>query len=255
MPLLGYKHTKEAKRKIGEANKGQIVSEEHKRKLSEFNKGKTLSLETKRKIGEASKGNKYSLGYKNHLGHKHSEEVRKRISEAHKGKRLTEEHKRKLSESNKGNKYSLGYKHTKEAKRKIGEASKGKKYGLGYHHTEEAKRKIGKASWMGGISFEPYGLSWTKQLKESIRERDNNVCQLCNKHQSQLKRRLAIHHIDYIKTNIFTFNLISLCVKCHGLTNNNRNHWTTFFRNYLSEKYGYKYNYQQKILVSEVKND
>ena len=109
--------------------------------------------------------------------------------------------------------------------------------------------------WKGGISFEPYGLAWTKQLKESIRQRDNHVCQLCNKHQSQLKTKLSVHHIDYVKTNIFTFNLISLCVNCHMITNNNRTHWTTFFRNYLNEKYGYNYTTQQKTLVNEVKDE
>ena len=153
----------------------------------------------------------------------------------------------------KGNKYSLGYKHTKEHNRKLSESNKYKIFSKETRSKLSLALKDNKNSWKGGISFEPYGLAWTEQLKESIRQRDNNVCQVCNKHQSQLKIKLNIHHIDYIKTNIFTFNLISLCNRCHTITNANRNHWTTFFRNYLSEKYGYKYILQQKTLVNEVK--
>lgn len=105
-------------------------------------------------------------------------------------------------------------------------------------------------SWKGGMSFEPYGLSWTSQLKKSIRDRDDNVCQLCGKHRTQLTRNLCVHHIDYIKVNNFTFNLISLCDKCHALTNSNRCYWTPLFRKYLTIKYGYKYSlFQQQLII------
>lgn len=50
--ITGYKHTEEAKRKIGEARKGKKRSEETKRKISETSKGKKLSEETKRKLSE-----------------------------------------------------------------------------------------------------------------------------------------------------------------------------------------------------------
>ena len=199
------------------------------------------SKEHTRKISLAQIGNKRGLGYI------HTEETRKRISEMNKGKIISLEVRKKLSQIQK----------EKWKNDKITERQKEVLFKKGEHRSLGNEFKKGEvrfkgetaSNWQGGISFEPYGLAWTKQLRESIRERDNYVCQLCNKHQSQLKRKLSIHHIDYIKTNIFTFNLISICVNCHIITNNNRNHWTTFFRNYLSEKYGYKYNYQQKLLV------
>ena len=73
-----YHHNAEARRKIGEANKGKHFSAEHRRKLSEAlkgkNKGKHPSFETRRELSEAGK--------RRH----HSPETRKKMSESHKGK-------------------------------------------------------------------------------------------------------------------------------------------------------------------------
>ena len=38
-------------------------------------------------------------------------------------------------------------------------------------------------NWNNGSSFEPYPIGWSKILKESIRVRDNHVCQICGKKQ------------------------------------------------------------------------
>lgn len=102
--------------------------------------------------------------------------------------------------------------------------------------------------YLDGRSFEPYGFDFNDKFKRFIRERDNFTCQLCKKHETG-KKKFSIHHIDYIKINNFTFNLITLCKHCHALTNYNRENWTLFFQNYLSERYGYKYHLlnQKKI--------
>lgn len=107
-------------------------------------------------------------------------------------------------------------------------------------------------AWNGGSSFEPYGLAWTRQLRKTIRERDNYTCQLCNKHKTQLKKDLFIHHIDYVKTNSILSNFISLCNNCHSKTNtSNREIWIKYFQRILSEKYGYNYpqTIQEKLLM------
>jgi len=84
-------------------------------------------------------------------------------------------------------------------------------------------------NWKGGISFEPYSLNWTKELKEQIRKRDNHICQLCDKTQRGNNRALDVHHIDYNKKNCSEENLISLCSSCHTKTNNNRDYWMNYF--------------------------
>lgn len=114
---------------------------------------------------------------------------------------------------------------------------------------EHSKRMSGEGnpSFKNWASREPYGIAWSEQFKEMIRKRDNYVCVLCNKPQGQEK--LNVHHIDYIKTNIFPQNCISLCKHCHLLTNNNREHWKTFFQNLLTELYQYKYTEDQQIIM------
>ena len=87
--------------------------------------------------------------------------------------------------------------------------------------------KNGKLSpnWNGGISFEPYSPEFNKELKEKIKKRDNYTCRLCSE-----KLFLHIHHIDYNKKNSIESNLITLCRKCNGKANFNRNFWTEKFR-------------------------
>ena len=110
---------------------------------------------------------------------------------------------------------------TEKTKRKMSEAHKGK-------HIREKN-----CNWKGGISFEPYPLDWTDDLRESIRKRDNFICQLCGIHQDELNRKLHIHHIDYLKDNLDPQNLISLCNNCHQKTNFNRSYWINYFNKNL----------------------
>lgn len=57
-PFLGKHHTKEAKAKIGEANRGRKPSLESRKKMSETHKGKKVSAKTKKKMSELHKGAK-----------------------------------------------------------------------------------------------------------------------------------------------------------------------------------------------------
>lgn len=88
--------------------------------------------------------------------------------------------------------------------------------------------------WLGGKSFEPYGIQFNKELKESIRNRDNFTCRECEYTQEQLGYKLSIHHIDYNKRNNNKNNLISLCRVCHSQTNFDRKDWINYYSNLLS---------------------
>jgi 5-methylcytosine-specific restriction endonuclease McrA len=79
-------------------------------------------------------------------------------------------------------------------------------------------------NWLGGKSFEPYSLDFTKRFKKLIRNRDNNKCFICEKFGDN------VHHIDYNKNNCSPDNLITLCYSCHAKTNINRNKWIEFFK-------------------------
>ncbi len=161
-------------------------------------------------------------------------ETRKKISLANKGKIVSVETRKKLSDSGKGNKNGLGYRHTKSAKNKISDAGKGRILSI------ETRRKMSLSkmgtksyTWQGGKSFEPYTPKFNNNLKEKIRNRDNCLCQLCNKTEKENGRKLAIHHIDYSKENCNKKNLIALCHACNSRVNANRIFWTGFFTCYL----------------------
>lgn len=88
-------------------------------------------------------------------------------------------------------------------------------------------------SWLGGISFEPYGEDFKKRIRQEIRERDNHICQECGYTEEQLGYKLDVHHIDYNKKNNDFRNLISLCRSCHRQTNFKREDWTNYFNSKL----------------------
>ena len=94
-------------------------------------------------------------------------------------------------------------------------------------------------NWKNGISFEPYGLDWTIELREKIRKRDKFTCQLCHitekEHYNKFGRILTIHHIDYNKQNCKEDNLITLCCKCNAKVNGNRDYWFSYFKYKLEE--------------------
>lgn len=67
--------------------------------------------------------------------------------------------------------------------------------------------------WKGGRKgqHKEYPPEWTESLKQSIRDRDNNTCQICG----VSRKGLSVHHIDEDKQNCEPENLITLCRKCH----------------------------------------
>lgn len=85
-------------------------------------------------------------------------------------------------------------------------------------------------NWRGGLSKAPYPITFNKKLKKKIKKRDKHKCRLCGISEKEILKKgkghgLAIHHIDYDKSNNQENNLISLCNKCHGFTHYGRDKW------------------------------
>ena len=81
-PMLGKKHSEEAKTKMSATRKGQTHSEEAKAKISAGNKGKTYSNETIYKISVSKKGENHPM-----FGKTHSEETLIKMAKVKKGKK------------------------------------------------------------------------------------------------------------------------------------------------------------------------
>jgi len=185
----------------------------------------------------------YDLVAKANKGQKRTEKTRQKMSNASKGKKKTKEHSKNMSKALKGKKIS----EEERQKRIIRGASVGKKNPMyGKKQAEISRQKISKtriergvakgennSQWQNGKSFEPYGLEFNKEFKQTIYERDSYTCQCpdCG-HKTDL---LDAHHIDYNKKNNNPENLITLCRSCHMKTNpkNNRVYWIEFYQNIM----------------------
>ncbi len=209
--------------------KGHQVPKEWREKMSESHKkrgtkppsrkGILLSEETKRKLSRIAKEKNFGKWM---IGKKLSKETKRKISETKKGKTPKNfKEMQKLA-------WEQGL--SKEAREKISKALKSKGKNFGSRFLEGKNHP----NWKGGISFEPYPLSWIEILRISIRERDNYICQMCGIHQDELDKKLDCHHKDYDKNNLNPKNLISLCRSCHSQTNFNRDYWIDYFKNNCS---------------------
>lgn len=103
-----------------------------------------------------------------------------------------------------------------------------KKTGGGVWFSKEEKEKaiINSNNYDLFIEYvpHPYPKIFDNKLKEKIKNKNNNCCQLCEN-----KENLHIHHIDYNKQNCNEENLTTLCQKCHNISNHNRQFWTQVF--------------------------
>ena len=202
--------SEEMKVKLRTAKLGKSHTAEHNQKIRLSTLGKKRSAETRAKLRAARIG-KPSPTKGKKLGPP-SAETRAKMSVAHLGVHPSPEAIEKNQRSNLGRVVSLA------TRAKMSAAHKGIWSG-------EKNPK-----WNGGSSFEPYSTSWTEDLREVIRKRDNYTCQLCDVKQDNLSRQLSVHHIDYDKKNLDPENLISLCRSCHSNTNHNREPWKAFFQ-------------------------
>jgi len=140
-----------------------------------------------------------------------------------KGKMWDEEHRLKLSKIHTGKKLSS------EHRQNIGKAFEGEKsHFYGVHNFGELA-----PNWQNGISKLPYAFDFTEELKQSIKDRDFNICQTPGCMNTE---NLHVHHIDYDKKNSSMDNLITLCISCHMKTNGKkkREYWTNYYQEILN---------------------
>ena len=95
-------------------------------------------------------------------------------------------------------------------------------------------------NYTNGLSRTPYPKGWTRQLKASIRKRDNYTCQNCRtsekEHVAVYGFFLEVHHIDYCKENCHHSNLITLCKLCNIRANRNRKSWQELYTAQMKTK-------------------
>lgn len=63
-----------------------------------------------------------------------------------------------------------------------------------------------------------YPPEFNESFKRTIRRREEYKCAICHK-----KKRLDIHHIDYIKAHTTKENCVAICRECHENI-----HWSSY---------------------------
>jgi len=110
-----------------------------------------------------------------------------------------------------------------------------------FHKIEIFPKGKNHHNWQGGINKNKYNKLFNKELKLSIRTRDNFTCQYCkiieNDYYKVYNRVLSIHHIDYNKENCKENNLITLCLPCNTKANNYRDYWYAYYSYIIAQKY------------------
>ena len=240
---------------------------EHNRQMSEILKGRKFTKEHCENISKSLRGNKKLLGNQNYKFRDEEKmktsikkamqrpEIKKKLSDSMKKRwkntkyrmNQIENFKGRLS-TKKGETFEelYGIEKATIIKRKMMVSNLGKTYpsevnkrkgrcGIlnAMSRLEIKKRQIdairdhGK-HWKGGISYEPYSIDFTKQLKKKIKKRDGFKCKICG-----YTKKLHVHHIDYNKMNSNDDNLITLCSSCHSKTNWKRNYWKNIILNII----------------------
>lgn len=129
-----------------------------------------------------------------------------------------------------------GKKRPQWVKDKISRGNKGKKRTAEVCKQNSIRNSLERhPQWLGGKSFEPYGMDFDRELKSLIRKRDKYTCRLCN--VKQINKKFHIHHIDYDKRNNNPDNLITLCNSCHMKTNHNREKWKIVLTKMILQKF------------------
>ena len=244
-------HTEENKQKNRDAHLGTKMSEETKKKMSESHKrnevwvGRKHSEESKLKMRLTKLGKKDSDKAKlnKSIAHKKvgiSPEHRQKMNAGMKGVKKSEEHKRKIGLLKKNNKNRLGYTNSKEHRERISKGKKGKKaspYAILMNSISHSG--VRNPAYIHGLAHEPYTREWkNSNIRKNIKNRDNNICQLCGRHLIICNLQSSVHHIDYDKKNCAETNLILLCRHCHPRTNHgNRKAWSAIFEEMIWEKY------------------
>ena len=207
MARLGYKQTKEHRRKISEALKGRPSP----------TKGTKHTVETKRKISESEKGKTVT------------KETRKKMSLAQIGKKHTEEHIKnaRVAMTKAMNK--------PEVRKKLSLSH------LGIKPTEEARKNMSLAKGGTGIPYANTAYpAIFREMRPLILERDNFKCQMSSmtnkQHLKKFGRVLIVHHIDYNKKNCKETNLITLTDSWNKKVNKNRKYWTKYFQEIINQK-------------------
>lgn len=180
----------------------------------------------------------HSIGVGGTRGYHHREDSKEKARLSNTGKKRRMETRLKLMESHKGNTSHLGHKLSDEQKEHVSVGTrKAMSDELVRQYLTIATTGSSNHNWKGDDFVRKYTSAFNKWVKNKIRKRDHYTCQLCGIAEKDLNKKLAIHHINYVKSDTYCLNLIALCCECNCRVNINRWYWTMYFNKLLMLKF------------------
>jgi hypothetical protein len=150
---------------------------------------------------------------------------------------VSEDLRKKLSDARSGENHPLFGTHPSEATRQLmSDARSGEKnpmFGrMGKNCPSYGRTGEKHPNWKGGISFGHYCEKFDDEFKDRVRDFFNGCCYVCGIGQSELGRKLDVHHVNYDKMvccNDVKPLFVPLCRSCHAKTYFDREYWEVFF--------------------------
>lgn len=232
--MVRAKSTPEFHELRSKISKKQMGDPEARKRVGDANRGRSPSAKTRALLSARSKGENNPMygirltGENNHFyGKHHSEETKEILSK----RSISPETRKRIS----------------EAARERGENPiYGKKIS-----TTRIERGVAKGernpNWKGGVSFEPYCPKFNREFKERVRAFFHYECIECGTPQNG--KKLGVHHINFDKMSCCNDTpplFVPLCQSCHAKTNHNRPYWEQYFTALIDDYYGGKCYFSQE---------
>ena len=213
----------EIRKKIGDGNRGKVMSPEARLKIGLASIGRKRTPEANARIGLAHRGKTISL------------EARKKMSEAHKGKSLSEEHKRHIREARENMSPEMKEKIrlkqvealknrviTQETREKMRQARLGRKF------SEETRTKLSRAKQGRKLSEETRKKMSEVQRKIQSPERSLRISSKLKgqKRSSEFCQRMSQARRGKIKVDLTgqTFTRLTV-IKLDSITKDGHTRW------------------------------
>lgn len=119
-----------------------------------------------------------------------------------------------------------------------------------YNLIELANENIRLRTELEKFQLKEYHSSFNLVFKENARMFFGRKCVLCGVSESELNKKLSIHHVEYeVYKSCYETPQVSLCPVCHALPHkkiSERSYWIEFFNNMINIQYGGKWCYSKE---------
>lgn len=249
---MGHETSPDTRAKIGNAHRNKIVTQEtnakssdsHKKWWSDPKNRKRMSDAAKKRFSDPDKCAAASAAqkkrYADPLQRKiHSDDLKEWWKDTENKTIMSRKRKNSPAVQAHMKTMCVGRPCSEETKKKIGISNTGKRASaITKMRLSESKRGDKNPHWDGGRSYEPYCPKWNPGMRRRIRAYFEYQCIFCSKTESENRRKLSCHHVEYNKMACCDgkpVQFAATCSRCHGRTGHDRERWEAMIHRIIDE--------------------